>query len=424
MCVYCDKLGAINPASSSASPAAAAVTTSYTDAIDWGTQVSSGQMNADGDMIIEYYYVPAGERFGFFTTETWTAYEQQQVELAFDTYEAILDVEFVETTNEADAEFQLHKIDANGLYLGVMNPPGLRNEGDAGFASDGTGWNDTGGLEQGGFGFITLIHEFGHGMGLAHPHDTGGGSSVLPGVSNSGDTGFGDLNQGIYTTMSYIDGWATNPDGALNPAITSDYGYQGTPMAVDVALLQDKYGANMDYNTGDSVYLLPDSNGAGTFYSCIWDAGGTDEIRYNGSDDVVIDLREATLELEEGGGGWLSYADGIYGGYTIANGVVIENATGGSGDDAIVGNAADNVLTGGAGADTFIFVEGQGGYDVITDYERGVDRFDFSDYGVFRVFRNLEVDATADGLELSFFDQTILLEGFGRGETGATEYTA
>lgn len=262
MCVYCDKLGAINPASSSASPALAAVTTSYTDAIDWGTQVSSGQMNADGDMIIEYYYVPAGERFGFFTTETWTAYEQQQVELAFDTYEAILDVEFVETTNEADAEFRAHKIDANGLYLGVMNPPGLRNEGDAGFASDGTGWNDTGGLEQGGFGFITLIHEFGHGMGLAHPHDTGGGSSVLPGVSNSGDTGFGDLNQGIYTTMSYIDGWATNPDGALNPAITSDYGYQGTPMAVDVALLQDKYGANMDYNTGDSVYLLPDSNGA------------------------------------------------------------------------------------------------------------------------------------------------------------------
>lgn len=115
---------------------------------------------------------------------------------------------------------------------------------------------------------------------------------------------------------------------------------------------------------------------------------------------MVIDLREATLELEEGGGGWLSYADGIYGGYTIANGVVIENATGGSGDDAIVGNAADNVLTGGAGADTFIFVEGQGGYDVITDYERGVDRFDFSDYGVFRVFRNLEVDATADGLEV------------------------
>src|SRR6056297_1663807 len=105
MCVYCDKLGAMNPSSNAAVPGTTAVSTGYTDAIDWGTQVSSGEFNSDGDMIIEYYYVPAGERFGFFTTETWTAYEQQQVELAFDTYEAILDVEFVATTNEADAEF-------------------------------------------------------------------------------------------------------------------------------------------------------------------------------------------------------------------------------------------------------------------------------------------------------------------------------
>ncbi len=424
MCVYCDKLAAMNPGGNSAVLSGLAASSGYVDAIDWGTQVSSGEFNSDGDMIIEYYYVPAGERFGFFTTETWTAYEQQQVELAFDTYEAFIDVEFVETTNEADAEFQLHKIDTNGLYLGVMNPPGTFGAGDAGFASDGTGWDETGGLEQGGFGFVTLIHEFGHGLGLAHPHDTGGGSSVLPGVRSSSDTGTGDLNQGIYTTMSYVDGWATNPDGALNPGITSDYGYQGTPMAVDIAALQDKYGANMDYNTGDDVYLLPDSNGAGTFYSSIWDAGGTDEIRYNGSEDVVIDLREATLELEEGGGGWLSYADGIYGGFTIANGVEIENATGGSGDDAIVANAADNVLTGGDGADTFIFIEGQGGYDVITDYERGVDRIDISDYRVLQVLRNLDVTGTPDGLELSFFDQTILLEGFTRGETGATEYAA
>ncbi|SIT10522.1 serralysin [Roseivivax lentus] len=101
---------------------------------------------------------------------------------------------------------------------------------------------------------------------------------------------------------------------------------------------------------------------------------------------------------------------------------MIENATGGSGDDAIVGNAADNVMTGGAGADTFIFVEGQAGYDVITDYERGVDRLDVSDYGALNVLRNLEVDQTLDGLELSFFDQTILLEGFGLAQTSAMDY--
>ena len=52
-----------------------------------------------------------------------------------------------------------------------------------------------------------------------------------------------------------------------------------------------------------------------------------------------------------GGGGFVSYAYGIYGGFTIANGVVIENATSGGGNDTLVGNAAANVLNGGAGAD-------------------------------------------------------------------------
>ena len=33
------------------------------------------------------------------------------------------------------------------------------------------------------------------------------------------------------------------------------------------------------------------------------------------------------------------------GGFTIANGVTIENATGGSGNDTLTGNSAANVLT-------------------------------------------------------------------------------
>ncbi|MBX9699278.1 MAG: M10 family metallopeptidase C-terminal domain-containing protein, partial [Acetobacteraceae bacterium] len=42
---------------------------------------------------------------------------------------------------------------------------------------------------------------------------------------------------------------------------------------------------------------------------------------------------------------------GVVGGVTIANGVVIENATGGDGNDRITGNAAANRLEGGLGAD-------------------------------------------------------------------------
>ena len=51
-------------------------------------------------------------------------------------------------------------------------------------------------------------------------------------------------------------------------------------------------------------------------YACIWDAGGRDKIAAGDAIDVRIDLRMATLEYEFGGGGWLSFADNIFGGYT------------------------------------------------------------------------------------------------------------
>lgn len=38
-----------------------------------------------------------------------------------------------------------------------------------------SGWT-SGGLQIGGYGYYTLLHEIGHGLGLAHPHDNGGGS--------------------------------------------------------------------------------------------------------------------------------------------------------------------------------------------------------------------------------------------------------
>ncbi len=407
----------------------ALVATEYTDAIDWGGQkVESGKFNEDGDMIIEYYFMPPEGNFQFFFPRLeWTDYEKQQIEVAFDTYEAIIDVEFVETDVREDAEFELNKIDSRGTFLGIMNPPGESGAGKAGFAGQegAAGWTDEagGGLEQGGFGFITMIHEFGHGLGLAHPHDTGGGSTILPGVDGDPqtDTGDFDANQGVYTIMSYVDGWATNPAGALDRDITVEYGYQGTPMAIDVAVLQDKYGANMDYATGDDVYMLPDVNEAGTFYSCIWDAGGTDEMRYDGDRDAVIDLRAASLELEEGGGGWISYGVGTFGGFTIANGVVIENATGGNGNDAIIGNEADNVLTGNGGADTFIFMEVGCGVDTITDFEVGFDVVDLTDLGTIRR-RDVEIEETVDGVSVTVGDQTIVFAGLERSDLSLSDF--
>ena len=285
--------------------------------------------------------------------------------------------------------------------LGSMSPPDYGDEGTAQFNSADQRWNAQM-LQPGGFSFVTLIHEFGHGMGLAHPHDTGGGSSIML----DGDTASGrveettpfsytlgdyDLNQGIYTVMSYMDGWQLSPYG--QPDTTNEgYGWLGSLMAFDIAAIQDKYGVNEDWATGNDTYVLKDVNewgvyidsatgqpaehnasnqttardgyyeGQSTFYSSIWDADGVDQIVYSGDKNTNIDLRAATLQYEHGGGGWVSYATGIYGGFTIANGVTIENAIGGRGNDTITGNAVANILHGGGGVDMLTGLAGNDTY--------------------------------------------------------------
>ena len=204
-------------------------------------------------------------------------------------------------------------------------------------------WNASS-LQQGGSAFVTILHEIGHGLGLEHPHD---GLLFLGVTESQGDSGFFGLNQGLYTTMTYNDGW-----------FDRGIGQQGTPMALDIAAIQAIYGANTSFATGNDTYALGDD----AFFSSIWDAGGRDAIRYDGAGDARIFLDEATIDDTPTGGGLVSYVEGQVGGFTVAEGAVIEDASGGSGDDLVVGNAQANAIDGNAGADILV---GLGGGDVI-----------------------------------------------------------
>ena len=324
--------------------------------IDWGTQIVSNTINV--------FFAPSGYAADGYTSEGFNAYEMAQFQTVFNLFESIADLHFNIVTSDANADFIL-VLDTNeigGAFLGYFNPPGTSGAGIGVF--DGASWDRSAGgdLERGGNGFYTIIHELGHGLGLAHPHDDGGTSTVMDGVTSAfNDYGTWDLNQGVYTMMSYNPGWYTGPAGTTPPAGLL-YGEAGGPMALDIAALQENYGANMSTRTGNNTYTLPGTNATGTFFESIWDAGGTDAISYTGVLDVVIDLRQATIAEEFGGGGYVSYAAGIAGGFTIAQGVDIENAEGGDGDDTITGNNLDNLILGSGGRDE---IDGRGGNDSI-----------------------------------------------------------
>ena len=307
--------------------------------------------------------VLADDGDGSFTSKAWSSAEKTAVRAAFAEFGRVANVRFNLVSSIAEADFAMLKNDnepGSGMdddTLGYWWIGGTELDyGAATYDLEGVGvfnsaqvsWNES--LEPGGYGYITLVHELGHGLGLKHPFSDGApGSFLMQGVHDEDDLGDFDLNQGIYTTMSYSDGWVTQP--GIGASDNDAYGWQSGLMTLDIAMLQKLYG-QVASEAGNTTYTLPSADRTGTSFQAIWDTGGVDTIRYKGSKDAVISLQPATLDYTATGGGVVSYVTGVHGGFTIANGVVIENAKSGSGDDWLQGSLGANRLDGGKGRDT------------------------------------------------------------------------
>lgn len=370
--------------------------------------------NLGFDNNITYAFDNSGSR-------AWTSAEKAAFVSALYTWSRVANVTFTQAPSVASAEITEKLATTSTLYatygfgtVAVHQTPSVFGSSFGIFSSDGaSGDNEYAfGAATPGLGSAireTLVHEIGHALGLLHPHDFGLGAVTFPGVTGALDTGDNGLNQTLYTIMSY------NRYGFASAAT----GHAATPMAFDIAAIQYLYGANMSYNAGDNTYSL---SSAANAFSCIWDAGGRDAITYAGSENMTIDLRPATLLNAPGGGGYLSgrrTSEGDQtGGYTIANGVLIENASGGSGHDALVGNTAANRLDGNGGNDV---LTGGGGADTLTggtgnDVYRFVDTTDVirevagggSDTVVTANYKNLAKFAYVENLTYIGTDAAIL----------------
>jgi serralysin len=200
------------------------------------------------------------------------------------------------------------------------------------------------------YGRHLIVHEIGHAMTLKHPgrYSAGDEKPFLPKAK--------DNNK--FTAMSY----RKNPDsGELADRL----------MLYDIAALQARYGANLDHRTGNDVYGPPTAR-----LEVIWDAGGTDRIDGSSlSSNLKIDLRDGKFSNL-----------GQKANLAVAFGTIIENATGGSGNDKLVGNKRANILDGGPGNDALI---GGKGADLLIGGP-GSDRF------VFKAKPKTGVDTIAD----------------------------
>ena len=328
-------------------------TAQYLNDLVWGGGWATG-----GTQAVTYSFGPQS----LYNTNTkgqifsygWTNEEIQAAHRAFKAIEAVANIDFQHTSNFLSSDMLLFSVNQNVLGFNVLGesdiPGGTPDDGFFAQVQSFYNWQDSSWnhLKFGGFGYLTMVHEILHGVGLAHPHDTGGFSGIFPGVNNSGDIGANRLNQSIFTIMSYVEG-----DYTQNPNVTEAYGYAAAPMAFDIAALQYLYGKNMSTATGATTYSLPKANKVGTGWKAIWDAGGKDTISAGGTNsNAEIDLRAATLKAgDPNAGGYVSQVKGIFGGFTIAKGAVIENANGGGGNDSLTGNSAKNVLKGNGGKD-------------------------------------------------------------------------
>lgn len=286
--------------------------------------------------------------------------QRNSIRKAFQLYGDLLDVDFVEVSDtyvdpydgSVGGMFRFQTYFEDSLVLAFAYPPAnkVTEPWGADIWINNFWFENVLSLGPDSNSFLTLTHEIGHGMGMAHPFEAGSGAGLKTVLSPAID------NDGI-TVMSYTP----NPNGTSARNL----------MLYDALWLQQIYGANPDTRTGDDTYLWNDIR----FQDLIYDAGGEDVI------DTSNQTRSVTINLLQGQPSSIGFVDDNV---SIAFGTVIENAIGtgqadtitgnevsnkiwgGGGNDLIAGGGGDDFFYGGAGADTY-FYEASDGHSVIDE---------------------------------------------------------
>lgn len=221
----------------------------------------------------------------------------------------------------------------------------------------------------GNFAHYATLQTLGVALGLKEAHITNVFGVAAP-------TEWDSMEFTVMSARSYVgdalDGYGNQADS-----------FAQTWMMLDIAAFQYLYGANFTTNSGSTTYSWSPSSGntvvngnvaispsGSRIFATIWDGGGTDTYDLSAyTTGVSVDLAPGAssvfdtsqlADLEDG-----NVAGGnIYNALQYQGDVrsLIENATGGSGNDSLFGNEGRNTLRGNAGDDT---LEGRGDNDIL-----------------------------------------------------------
>jgi serralysin len=296
--------------------------------------------------------------YAFDSASHWTTTEKAAFASTAALWSAVANVKFVESSSNS-AQVILSRGDDGGATGGVGRfTPGITGTGNIGRAisaaieidTSTAGFGPLGSSfsEYGGYPYTTLVHEWGHVLGLGH----GGAYDTSLGNSSARYTSYDTLSWSI---MSYNDpignfAWGTSraSDGMWYSNTPT------TPMLLDIVAVQRLYGVAVDtpLSGGQTYGFHSNISGAIAKYFdftqnskpivTLWNKGTGNTL------DVSGFTTASTIDLHDGA---FSSVAGLTNNVAIAYGTRIDSAIGGSANDAITGNDNGNAIMGGAGSD-------------------------------------------------------------------------